>query len=336
MYKILLLFLLISSNLLSFDDISDHKDTLEVVNYNAVKYNKTLKTSSTTQETAILFESDEVKMVEISSLGRRTTLKSGSLYDSLGNVFEFLPNNKLLITIQSSSSSCIAIIDIDNLKMKLISGDEHYKIKQLNGVFGIYTSNIKSYYISGGAWWYSALYDFNGNLITCIYDDIDKPDAFSFKKVIEDWDYAHNEKDINLLRNMYASEVNYYQKKSESKKNIIIDKQRLFIKSPTFKQTSNIEKIIKMDDKHFELTISKEVNINNHTSIYNSKLVFELDAGTYLIIKEVDNKRVLSKKMTPEQMLQQQADYYTSKLPLKTNEYTTMTNVILYGTFIIV
>jgi len=263
---------------------------------NVVKYSPDKKTK------AVLFESDEmievgdgmknVKMMKIQS-GEKSHIFStlSEHYDWIGDKFEFLTDNKLLVTLGSTTASATYIMDTDTFKATRISGSDLYKIQLINGQKYIFISGLKSYHNMGGAFWYDALYNVDGSIMSHIYfekNDYTNPDAVSFETILSEWDTAHNNDDFDLLKKLYANQVNYYLKSETSRAKVISDKQRLLKKYSSFNQKSQIMKIKKIDNYNYKIFISKAVRFGGKKKIFKSSLIVKLAGGNYYITEEKD------------------------------------------------
>lgn len=110
----------------------------------------------------------------------------------------------------------------------------------------------------------------------------------SEEAIISQWNLAHNERDIEIFSNLYADEVNFYQKEMPKNKGLD-EKLKLFEKHPDFYQQINgaIEKI-PSDNGNIKCTFIKSVTINGKTTDYPSYLVIKLSGDKPKIIAEGD------------------------------------------------
>jgi hypothetical protein len=112
-----------------------------------------------------------------------------------------------------------------------------------------------------------------------------KPD---FKELVNDWNNAHNTKDIDLFKKLYASSVNFYQ--SELTNEICVNKKSSLLKTnKDFNQViiGEIE-IEYLSDTEVKCSFTKKASWNGKTEQYPSYLIFVKIGSKWKISTESD------------------------------------------------
>lgn len=121
------------------------------------------------------------------------------------------------------------------------------------------------------------------------------------KKQVENWNNAHNSRDVSVLSNLYNSSVLYYGITKE-KNDCIESKLKFFNKFPDFHQQIDGDvQIEELSETEIKCTFIKRVTINQETKDYPSYLVFVYNNNEWYIDEESDlvtDKNLQSKKMS--------------------------------------
>jgi len=122
-------------------------------------------------------------------------------------------------------------------------------------------------------------------------------------KIVDRWNFAHNEKDVAVFSELYSKNVDFY--KSLLSKNECIEKKiKLFKKHPDFYQQiyGKIE-VINSDKSEIKLSFIKKVTIDGKTIDYPSYLLIKQIDGRNYIVTEGDmitDKNISKNKNTKE------------------------------------
>lgn len=192
--------------------------------------------------------------------------------------FDFIDNNKILISLTNLSYSNTYLIDINTFIAKLISSGLEYKINQINNK-SIITIGTWGYRTQGGRVYYNKSYDENGN-------KIEIPQLNNF---LMEWSYMLNSKNMNNLKNVYSNSVLYYNEKNLSKNSVIKDKERLLKKYPNFNQKTKFFSIEHLSENEYKIYYSKDVIYGKKSETFYSYLVVELINDEIFIKEENDN-----------------------------------------------
>ncbi|WP_454989671.1 hypothetical protein [Capnocytophaga sputigena] len=116
---------------------------------------------------------------------------------------------------------------------------------------------------------------------------VNKDNTF-FINLVEQWNKAHNNKNIEQFRNLYAKEVLFYTELTNNS-SCIEKKIQLFKRNPDFYQLLNgsIE-VEELEDGTIKCSFVKSVTLKNKTNDYPSYLVFEKDNDEWHIVTEGD------------------------------------------------
>ncbi|MAM28697.1 MAG: hypothetical protein CMC13_06705 [Flavobacteriaceae bacterium] len=118
-------------------------------------------------------------------------------------------------------------------------------------------------------------------------DDKEKKEPVAFKALVNNWNKAHSDKDLEIFSKIYSDSVLYYG--SVLNKNACLkDKLRLFEKYPDFNQ--HVDGDIKIDSSnlYYKVSFIKKVSFNQQTKNYPSYLEFKMVNGEWKIITESD------------------------------------------------
>lgn len=116
----------------------------------------------------------------------------------------------------------------------------------------------------------------------------DASDLASVKKIVNDWNEAHNNKDIGLLSNLYDNSVKYYGRNRE-KNDCVDNKLSEFKKHKDYYQLIDGEiKCDKNNDSTYKCSFIKKVTINHKTKDYPSYLILNKVADSWKITEESD------------------------------------------------
>lgn len=192
--------------------------------------------------------------------------------------FDFLTNNKILISFINSNYSNTYLIDLNTFVAKLIGSGLDYKINQINNK-PIITIGTWSYRTQGGRVYYKNSYDENGN-------KIEIPQLNNF---LIEWSYMLNSKNMNTLKNVYSNSVSYYNEKNHSKNSIIKDKERLLKKYPNFNQKTKLFSIEQLSENEYKIYYSKDIVYGKKNETFYSYLIVELINDEIFIKEENDN-----------------------------------------------
>ncbi len=132
-------------------------------------------------------------------------------------------------------------------------------------------------------------------LLACIYllsgcNNSSKPaaDTPDFKKLISDWNKAHNSKDVAIFSDLFDSSVLFYG--TQTDKNACIEsKLSLLKKNPDFFQQifGEIE-VENLNDRSVRCSFVKRVTVNQETKDYPSYLTFKQVGNDWKISTEGD------------------------------------------------
>ena len=115
----------------------------------------------------------------------------------------------------------------------------------------------------------------------------DNNNTAEIENLVEAWNTAHNENNIEALATLYADNVNYYQ--SEETKNACLQsKLSLFEKYPSFEQLIAELELMQNEDA-YTATFNKVVTIKDDTKIYPSYLILEAFDDGWRITAESDS-----------------------------------------------
>ena len=109
-----------------------------------------------------------------------------------------------------------------------------------------------------------------------------------FTTIVNQWNDAHNTKDVGQLSDLYSENVNFYQ--TELDKNSVLEKKLSFFKkNPDYVQIILGEiRIDNLDENHVKCNFVKRVIINGKTTDYPSYLVISRTDATCYIQTEGD------------------------------------------------
>jgi hypothetical protein len=106
------------------------------------------------------------------------------------------------------------------------------------------------------------------------------------KSLIDKWNKANNDKNISLLKEVYAEEVNYYTNKT-SKAYCIEDQTKFFKKNPDSYQSIHGDvQYESINSNEIKASFVKRVTIKNKTKDYPSYLIFKRIKNDYKISAE--------------------------------------------------
>ena len=113
-------------------------------------------------------------------------------------------------------------------------------------------------------------------------------DNIFFINLVEQWNEAHNDKNIEKFGNLYAKEVLFYTELT-SNPSCIEKKIQLFKRNPDFYQqlNGNIE-VEEQEDGTIKCSFIKSVTLKNKTNDYPSYLVLKKDNDEWHIVTEGD------------------------------------------------
>ena len=116
---------------------------------------------------------------------------------------------------------------------------------------------------------------------------VNKDNTF-FINLVEQWNKAHNDKNIEQFGNLYAKEVLFYTELTNNP-SCIEKKMQLFKRNPDFYQqlNGNIE-VEEQEDGTIKCSFIKSVTLKNKTNDYPSYLVFKKDNDEWHIVTEGD------------------------------------------------
>lgn len=142
------------------------------------------------------------------------------------------------------------------------------------------------------------------SLLSCTY--LGSDNSAKLKPLIDKWNKANNEKNVNLLKEVYADKLNYYGISSDKKK-CIEDQELFFKKNPNSYQSifGDISYEKSNSKSETKCTFIKRVTINNKTKDYPSYLIFTQIGSEYKISSEGDianiaqNSRIKKQKEEP-------------------------------------
>ena len=121
----------------------------------------------------------------------------------------------------------------------------------------------------------------------------------SIKKIVINWNDAHNNKDMVVFSYLFADEVNFYQTKL-SRNTLIQKKTDLLKKYPDFNQQIKGEIITeKLDNDEVKCSFDKEVTINGKVTNYPSYLILKKSGEQWKVSVESDivtDRNVVKKK----------------------------------------
>lgn len=128
-----------------------------------------------------------------------------------------------------------------------------------------------------------------------------------FKQLIQEWNKAHNLKDVGIFSYMFDNSVLFYGKQLE-KNACIENKLSLFKKYPDFFQEIYGEiQIEKLNETEIKCSFIKRVTVNQNTTDYPSYLLFKKNGDSWKIAVEGDfitdknlSKSKLEKKKIPK------------------------------------
>ncbi len=105
---------------------------------------------------------------------------------------------------------------------------------------------------------------------------------------VNEWNDAHNIKDVGQLSDLYSDKVNYYQ--TELDKNSVLEKKLSFFKKhPDYKQVILGEiKVESLDEKFVKCSFTKRVTMNGKSTDYTSYLIASPKNATWYISTEGD------------------------------------------------
>jgi len=115
-----------------------------------------------------------------------------------------------------------------------------------------------------------------------------KDQAPDFVELVNKWNNAHNAKDVDLFKKLYASKVNFYQ--SELTNDICVSKKSSLLKTyEDFKQTiiGEIE-IEYISDTEVKCSFTKKASWDGNTEQYPSYLIFVKIGSDWKISTESD------------------------------------------------
>ena len=152
---------------------------------------------------------------------------------------------------------------------------------------------------------------FSGLLVLCISlltgcnkdsgksNQIISSDTIFFKQLVNNWNKAHNLKDVDAFSNLFNNSVLFYQKQMD--KNSCIEKKlSLFKKHPDFYQQIFGEiQIDKLNDTETKCSFVKRVTMNQQTKDYPSYLIFEKSGKDWKI--KIEGDLVTDKNLTKQQ-----------------------------------
>lgn len=113
-------------------------------------------------------------------------------------------------------------------------------------------------------------------------------DIANFKKLVSNWDIAHNTKDITVFSNLYDNSILFYGIRSD--KNACIEsKLSLFKKYPDYyEQVFGDIQTESLNDSSVKCSFIKRVTINHETKDYPAYLTFNKVGNDWKIIVEGD------------------------------------------------
>ena len=133
-------------------------------------------------------------------------------------------------------------------------------------------------------------------LLTCIYlltgcnnnNNTKTADTTDFKKLVADWDKAHNSKDVAAFSNLFDNSVLFYG--SQMAKNACIEsKLSLFKKYPDFyEQIFGDIQVENLNDSSVKCSFVKRVTVNQETKDYPTYLTFRKIGSDWKIETEGD------------------------------------------------
>jgi hypothetical protein len=132
--------------------------------------------------------------------------------------------------------------------------------------------------------------------------------------LLENWNKAINQQDLDALSNLYASEITYYTKKI-SRKQLLSKKEKHFSKSPNYHQTTSNIDIEYSEDKAniIRCSFQKSFNRNGKQDTVFSLIEFDSRQEPFLIIKESDRISEWQKaKKAPSKMELPKGEHYFS------------------------
>ena len=117
---------------------------------------------------------------------------------------------------------------------------------------------------------------------------VEKTKQLEISERVNEWNEAHNIKDVGQLSNLYSDKVNYYQ--TELDKNSVLEKKLSFFKKhPDYKQVILGEiKVESLDEKFVKCSFTKRVTMNGKSTDYPSYLIASPKNATWYISTEGD------------------------------------------------
>ncbi len=115
-----------------------------------------------------------------------------------------------------------------------------------------------------------------------------KPEETDFSELVNEWNSAHNSKDVEVFENLYASNVVFYQ--TDINKNKCIEKKSSLLKKYSdFRQTIDGEITIEhISDTEVKCSFTKKASWDGNTEQYPSYLIFTKIGKEWKITTEGD------------------------------------------------
>lgn len=132
--------------------------------------------------------------------------------------------------------------------------------------------------------------------------------------LLEKWNTAINQQDLDALSNLYASEITYYTKKIQQQQ-LLSKKEKHFSKTPDYQQIISSIDIEYSEDKAHIIRCSflKSFNRNGKQDTVFSLIEFDSRQEPFLITKESDRISEWQKaKKTPAKMELPRGEHYFS------------------------
>lgn len=124
----------------------------------------------------------------------------------------------------------------------------------------------------------------------------------TIESLVTDWNMAHNNKDINALKNLYADEVNLYGN-VYSNQEVIEQKKQFFAKgAQTYQQILGGTDVIVHSPFVAKASFIKKITIGHTVKSYDAYLMFEKSGNSWKIVGENDEQteeKVIETKSAP-------------------------------------